>query len=32
MNLKMDYRAGTESRLKKKVESVEKHLGRKLHT
>jgi len=32
MNLKMDYRAGTESRLKSKVEAVEQHLGRKLRT
>jgi uncharacterized protein (TIGR00106 family) len=32
MNLKMDYRAGTESRLTSKVEAVEKHLGRKLRT
>ena len=30
MNLKMDYRAGTESRLQSKVDAVEKHLGRKL--
>ncbi|TFZ08893.1 MTH1187 family thiamine-binding protein [Ramlibacter humi] len=32
MNLKMDYRAGTESRLKSKVEAVEQQLGRKLKT
>ncbi|MBC5768094.1 MTH1187 family thiamine-binding protein [Ramlibacter albus] len=32
MNLKMDYRAGNESRLKSKVDSVEKELGRKLRT
>jgi uncharacterized protein (TIGR00106 family) len=32
MNLKMDYRAGNESRLKSKVEAVEKHVGRKLRT
>lgn len=32
MNLKMDYRAGAESRLTSKVEAVEKHLGRKLKT
>ena len=32
MNLKMDYRAGDESRLKSKVASVEKELGRKLRT
>jgi uncharacterized protein (TIGR00106 family) len=30
MNLKMDYRAGDESRLATKIESVEKRLGRKL--
>ena len=30
MNLKMDYRAGSESRLRSKIESVEKRLGRKL--
>jgi uncharacterized protein (TIGR00106 family) len=32
MNLKMDYRAGDESRLATKIESVEKRLGRKLDT
>ena len=32
MNLKMDYRAGAESRLKSKVEAVEQHLGGKLRT
>jgi uncharacterized protein (TIGR00106 family) len=32
MNLKMDYRAGPQSRLRSKVESVEKELGRKLKT
>lgn len=32
MNLKMDYRAGTESRMRSKVEAVEAKLGRKLHT
>ena len=32
MNLKMDYRAGTESRLKSKVEAVEAKVGRKLKT
>ena len=32
MNLKMDFRAGTESRLKSKIEAVEKRLGRKLRT
>ena len=32
MNLKMDYRAGTESRLRSKIDSVEDHVGRKLKT
>jgi uncharacterized protein (TIGR00106 family) len=32
MNLKMDYRAGTESRMKSKIEAVESQLGRKLRT
>jgi uncharacterized protein (TIGR00106 family) len=32
MNLKMDYRAGTESRLRSKIEAVEAQLGRKLRT
>ena len=32
MNLKMDYRAGSESRLASTVDAVEKHLGRKLST
>jgi uncharacterized protein (TIGR00106 family) len=32
MNLKMDYRAGTASRLKSKIEAVERQLGRKLRT
>ena len=32
MNLKMDYRAGTQSRLQSKVEAVERVLGRKLQT
>ena len=32
MNLKMDYRAGTESRLQSKVDAVECHLGRKVQT
>jgi len=32
MNLKMDYRAGTESRLQSKVQAVQAQLGRKLHT
>ncbi len=32
MNLKMDYRAGDESRLRSKIDAVEKKLGRKLRT
>jgi uncharacterized protein (TIGR00106 family) len=32
MNLKVDYRAGPESRLRSKIEKVEAHLGRKLST
>ena len=32
MNLKMDYRAGPESRLTSKVEAVEEKVGRKLRT
>lgn len=32
MNCKMDYRAGSASRLRSKVEKVEEHLGRKLKT
>ena len=32
MNLKMDYRAGPESRLRSKIETVEAQLGRKLRT
>ena len=32
MNLKMDYRAGSESRMKSKVDAVERELGRKLRT
>ena len=32
MNLKMDYRAGTASRLHSKIARVEEHLGRKLRT
>lgn len=32
MNLKMDYRIGSESRLKSKIDSVEGHVGRKLRT
>ena len=32
MNLKMDYRAGSGSRLRSKVESVEHRVGRKLRT
>ncbi len=32
MNLKMDYRAGPESRLRSKIEKVEARLGRELRT
>lgn len=32
MNLKVDYRAGPQSRLRSKIEKVEAHLGRKLNT
>lgn len=32
MNLKMDYRNGSESRLHSKVDAVEGHVGRKLRT
>jgi hypothetical protein len=32
MNLKMDYRAGDESRLQSKVIAVERQLGRTLRT
>jgi len=32
MNLKMDYRAGSSSRLRSKIAKVEQHLGRKLKT
>lgn len=32
MNLKMDHRAGTASRLQSKVEAVQRHLGRTLRT
>ena len=32
MNLKMDYKPGTESRLKSKVDAVERRVGRKLRT
>ena len=32
MNLKMDYRAGTASRLQSKVDAVQRHLGRKVQT
>lgn len=32
LNLKMDYRAGPESRLRSKIAKVEQHLGRKLKT
>jgi uncharacterized protein (TIGR00106 family) len=32
MNLKMDWRAGTGSRLRSKIDAVEAHVGRKLKT
>jgi uncharacterized protein (TIGR00106 family) len=32
MNLKLDYRAGSEPRLRSKVDAVEGHVGRKLKT
>jgi uncharacterized protein YqgV (UPF0045/DUF77 family) len=32
MNLKMDYRAGTASRLRSKIDAVEAQVGRKLKT
>jgi uncharacterized protein (TIGR00106 family) len=32
MNLKMDYRAGGESRLRSKIDKVQQHLGRTLKT
>jgi uncharacterized protein (TIGR00106 family) len=32
MNLKVDYRAGSDSRLRSKMAKVEEHLGRKLKT
>jgi len=32
MNLKMDYRAGTGSRLRSKIDAVEGQVGRKLKT
>ena len=32
MNLKLDYRAGSESRLRSKIAKVEQHLGRTLKT
>jgi uncharacterized protein (TIGR00106 family) len=32
MNLKVDYRAGSDSRLRSKIAKVEEHLGRKLKT
>ena len=32
MNLKMDYRAGTDSRLRSKIDKVQQHLGRDLRT
>lgn len=32
MNLKMDYRAGSQSRMRSKIDAVEAQLGRKLRT
>ncbi len=32
MNCKMDYRSGGQSRLRSKIEQVERHLGRRLKT
>jgi uncharacterized protein (TIGR00106 family) len=32
MNLKLDYRAGPEPRLRSKTDAVEGHVGRKLRT
>ena len=32
MNMKVDYRAGSESRLRSKIDAVEGHVGRKLRT
>ncbi|NML44993.1 MTH1187 family thiamine-binding protein [Ramlibacter sp. G-1-2-2] len=32
LNLKMDYRKGSESRLASKIDAVEGHVGRKLRT
>lgn len=32
MNLKMDYRTGSESRLRSKVDAVEGYVGRRLRT
>lgn len=32
VNLKVDYRAGPQSRMRSKIETVEQHLGRKLAT
>jgi uncharacterized protein (TIGR00106 family) len=32
MNLKLDYRAGSEPRLHSKIDAVEGHVGRKLRT
>lgn len=32
MNLKMDYRAGSESRMRSKIARVEERLGRRLST
>ena len=32
MNMKVDYRAGNDSRLRSKIDAVEGHVGRKLRT
>ena len=32
MNLKMDYKPGNDSRLRSKIDAVERELGRKLRT
>ena len=32
MNMKVDYRAGSDSRLRSKIDAVEGHVGRKLRT
>ena len=32
MNMKVDYRAGHDSRLRSKIDAVEGHVGRKLRT